>query len=143
VLEQQRWSASFDRELRDAFAVAVAAQAGAVDVTHGGLPPGQPVYQVSIQLRRFDATPGAAVDAAYGWTIRRSDDDRNTLCQVSVSIPVGESMDAVVNGVQRTVVQAAEQVAAGILQLQSAGRAGCPPAGSGATATPVSSVPRR
>ena len=95
VLEQQRWSASFDRELRDAFAVAVAAQAGAVDVTHGGLPPGQPVYQVSIQLRRFDATPGTAVDAAYGWTIRRSDDDRNTLCQVAVSEPVGAAMDAV------------------------------------------------
>lgn len=129
VLEQQRWSASFDRELRDAFAVAVAAQLDAVDVTRGGLPPGQPAYQVSIQLRRFDATPGNAVDAVYGWTIRRSDDDRNTLCQVSTAEPVGKAMDEVVNGVQRTVVRAAERIAAGILQLQRAGRADCPPPG--------------
>lgn len=133
VLEQQRWSASFDRELRDAFAVAIATRLGAIDVTQGGLPPGQPVYQVSIQLRRFDATPAAAVDAVYGWTIRRSDDDRNALCQASISETVGESIDAVVNGVQRTVAQAAARIAAGIAQLERSGRADCP-AGTGAAA---------
>src|SRR5690606_25649648 len=79
--------------------------------------------------------------AAYGWTIRRSDDDRNTLCQVSVSEPVGEAMDAVVNGVQRTVVQAARQVAAGIAQLQQTGRADCPASSPDAGAAPISGTP--
>lgn len=125
VLEQQRWSAPFDRELRDAFAVAIAARLGAVDVTHGGQLPGRPVYHVSIQLRRFDATPGARVDAVYGWTVSRSDDGRNTLCQALATQAVGAGMDALVHGIQRTVAFAAERIAAGIAQLEETGRAGC------------------
>jgi uncharacterized lipoprotein YmbA len=125
VLEQQRWSSSFDRELRDAFAVAIAARLGAVDVTHGGRLPGRPVYHVSIQLRRFDATPGSRVEAVYGWTISRSDDNRSTLCQVLATRTVDPGMDALVHGIQRTVAFAADRMAAAITQLERTGRADC------------------
>ncbi len=129
VLEQQRWSSSFDSELRDAFGSAIAARAGAVDVTRGGRLPGHPVYRVAIRIQHFEAIVDDRVDARVGWTITRSDDTRNAICQAAVSAPAGKGIDDLVQGVQEVVALASDRIAGQLLELQAAGRASCPPTG--------------
>ncbi len=126
VLEQQRWTSPFDSELRDAFGVAIAARLGAVDVTRGGHLPGHPVYRIAVQVRQFEATLGKEVDARFGWTITRSDDDRNAVCQALASQPVAAGMDELVQGIQRVVAITADRIAAQIVALQEGRPAPCP-----------------
>ena len=125
VLEQQRWSSSFDSELRDAFGSAIAARAGAVDVTRGGRLPGHPVYRIAIRLQYYEAILDQRVDARFGWTITRSDDTRNAICQVAVKAPAGKGLDDLVQAVQEVVAQAADRIAAQVLQLHATGKAAC------------------
>jgi uncharacterized lipoprotein YmbA len=125
VLEQQRWSSSFDSELRDAFGSAIAARAGAVDVTRGGRLPGHPVYRISIRVQHFDAVLDDRVDARIGWTITRSDDNRSAICQATVSGPGGKGLDDLVQGVQVVVAEAADRIAAQVVQLNASGKAIC------------------
>jgi uncharacterized protein len=130
VLEQQRWSSSFDSELRDAFGSAIAARAGAVDVTRGGRLPGHRVYRIAIRVQHFEAIVDDQVEARVGWTITRSDDTRSAICHAAVSAPAGKGIDDLVQGVQAVVAQASERIAGQLLELQATGRASCPPVAS-------------
>jgi uncharacterized lipoprotein YmbA len=125
VLEQQRWSSSFDSELRDAFATTIASRLAAVDVTRGGRLPQQRVYRVAVRLRYYEAVLDKQVDADFGWTITRSDDSRNAVCRLFVSEPAGPGIDGLVQGLQQAVAAAADRIAAQIALLQAAGTAGC------------------
>ena len=130
VLEQQRWTSTFDSELRDAFGGAIAARAGAVDVTRGGRLPGHPVYRIAIRLQHFEAILDDRVEARFGWTITRSDDSRSAICQAAVTAPGGKGLDELVQGVQEVVARAADRIAAQVVQLQAAGKANCETTGA-------------
>lgn len=142
VLEQQRWSSSFDSELRDAFGSAIAARAGAVDVTRGGRLPGHPVYRISIRIQHFEAILDDRVDARIGWTITRSDDNRSAICQATVSGAGGRGLDDLVQGVQAVVAQAADRIATQVVQLHASGKASCDGAAEPSN-VPEQPVPRR
>lgn len=125
ILEQDRWSSPFNYELRDALASGLANRLGAVDVTRGGHPSGQPTYRIAIELREFDAAPGDKVQALFGWTISRSDDGRGATCQLAVAEPVGTGIDALVAGVQRAVADAVTGIAADVTTLAAGNVAHC------------------
>ena len=72
ILEQHRWSSSFENELRDALGSGIASRLGAVDVTKSGRQRGQPATRIAVQLRQFDAVEGSRVDASFSWTLRRT-----------------------------------------------------------------------
>jgi len=120
ILEQDRWSAPFNNELRDALASGVANRLGAVDVTRGGRPNNQPVYRIVVELRQLDAVKGGKVDATFGWTITRSDNSSSAVCRLSVVEPAaGLGVDGVVQGMQRAVGNAADAIAADVTALRS------------------------
>ncbi|SFB13948.1 hypothetical protein SAMN04515620_12047 [Collimonas sp. OK607] len=119
ILEQERWSAPFNNELRDALASAIANRLGAIDVSRSGRPTDQPVYRIAVELREFDAVPGEKVQATYGWTITRSDSNRSSACQLSVTEAVMPGIDALVLGVQRTVADAADGIAANVTAFKA------------------------
>lgn len=119
ILEQDRWSAPFNNELHDALASGVANRLGAVDVTRGGRPANQPVYRIVVELRQLDAVKGDKVDAAFGWTITRSDSGASAVCRLSLVEPArGAGVDGVVQGMQRAVANAAGAIAADITALR-------------------------
>jgi hypothetical protein len=127
ILEQHRWSSSFENELRDALASGVASRVGAVDVSKSGRQRGEPVTRIAVQMGQFDAVVGSRVDAAFSWTLKRTDEGPATGCQLSLSEPVGSGMDALAQGAQRVTAKLADAIAASVTGLQ-AGR--MPPCGA-------------
>lgn len=125
VLEQHRWSSSFENELRDALAAGIASRLGAIDVTKGGRQPSQPAWRIAVQLQRFDAIEATRVDAAFSWTVRRSDAERSATCQWAGSEPVGQGIDALALGAQRITSQAAQAIARQVSALQADPAAAC------------------
>jgi uncharacterized lipoprotein YmbA len=111
LLEQHRWTSSLENELRDALASGIASRLGAIDVSRGGRPQHQPAWRIAVQLRQFDAVENTRVDAAFSWTLRRSDADRSAACQWSGSEAVGNGIDALAQGAQRVTDQAANAIA--------------------------------
>ncbi len=127
VLEQHRWAASFENELRDALASGIADRLGAVDVTKGGRPGAQPVWRVAVQVRQFDAVDGGRVDAGFGWSVRRSDETRSISCQLNVGEPVARGIDALAQGAQRVTAAAAAAIARSLAAARAnAGATTCP-----------------
>ncbi|WP_211473844.1 membrane integrity-associated transporter subunit PqiC [Collimonas humicola] len=125
ILEQERWSSPFNNELRDALASGLANRLGATDVSRSGRPTDQPVYRIAIELREFDAAPGDKVQATYSWSITRSDNAKTGACRLTVSEPVAAGIDALVLGVQRTVADAVNAIAANVNTFKSGATPAC------------------
>ncbi|RYZ11991.1 MAG: membrane integrity-associated transporter subunit PqiC [Comamonadaceae bacterium] len=126
VLEQHRWASSLENELRDALGSGIAAQLGAVDVTRGTRPPGTVAWRLAVQVRQFDALENGRVDAAFSWTVRRSDDGvQSAACQWSSSEAVGPGIDALAEGARRLTARAAETMARHVAQQQTSPGAPC------------------
>ncbi|MGO4391591.1 membrane integrity-associated transporter subunit PqiC [Variovorax sp. M-6] len=119
ILEQHRWSSSFENELRDALGSAIAARLGAVDVTRSGRVRGQPATRIAVQMGQFDAIEDSRVDASFSWTVRRTDEGPAAACQLSLSEPVGAGMDALAEGAQRVAARLADAIAASASALQA------------------------
>ncbi|MBT2324115.1 membrane integrity-associated transporter subunit PqiC [Variovorax paradoxus] len=112
ILEEHRWSSSFDNELRDALSSGIAGRLGAVDATRSGRLRGQPVVRIAVQLRQFDAVQGSRVDAGFSWTLRPADERPPAACQLSISEPVeGGGIDALARGAQRATSKLADAIA--------------------------------
>ena len=112
ILEQHRWSSSFENELRDALGSGIAQRLGAVDATKGGRPRGQPVLRIAVQLRQFDAVENSRVDASFSWTLRRTEESVPVGCQLFVSEPAGgRGIEALARGAQRATARLADAIA--------------------------------
>ncbi|MDM0013257.1 PqiC family protein [Variovorax sp. J22P168] len=125
ILEQSRWSSSFENELRDALASGIAARLGAVDLTKSGRQRGQTAIRIGVQMGQFDAIEGRRVDAAFTWTLRRTDDGPAVGCALSLSEPVGAGIDALAEGAQRVASRLADAIAASVPSLQGQAVANC------------------
>lgn len=126
ILEQHRWSSSFENELRDALGSGIARRLGAVDATKGGRLRGQPVMRIAVQLRQFDAVEGSRVDAGFSWTLRRTEESLAIGCQLSVSEPVGgRGIDALARGAQRATARLADAIARSVTAVQNNAASPC------------------
>ena len=125
ILEQDRWSSSFNDELQDAFVGGITSQLGAIDVSRGGRAANQPTYRIAIVLQQFNATPGEQVQANFGWTItalnssERSTVNRSLSCQATISKNVANDTDAVVKGIQAAVADVIQAISANVSSLNN------------------------
>jgi len=119
ILEDHRWSSSFENELRDALGSSIASRLGAVDVTKTGRQRGQPATRIAVQLGKFDAVEGNRVDASFTWTVRRTDEGPATGCQLSISEPVGSGFDALAQGAQRVTAKLADAIAGSVSAVKA------------------------
>ena len=127
VLEQERWSAPFNSELRDALANGVANRLGAVDVTRGGRPSGKtPVYRIVVQLRQLEAMKAGTVEAQFDWSVVRTDNSKHAACRLTVSEPVqGGGIDALVAAMQRSVDKVSAAIATDVQVLRDGKESDC------------------
>lgn len=131
ILEQDRWSSSFDDELQDAFVSGISQQLNAIDISSGGRIANQPIYRIAIVLQQFNATPGEQVEANFGWTItllnsgKTLAENRSLSCQATINKTVSNDTDAVVNGVQAAVADVIQAISANVSSLNNGEQAKC------------------
>ncbi|MGH8762225.1 MAG: PqiC family protein [Nitrosospira sp.] len=125
ILEQERWSSHFNHELRDAFAIGIASQTGAVNETRGIPTFDQPGYRIAIELGQLDAIVDDKIQARFGWTITRSTDGRNAACYSVISEPVGGGIEGVVKGMQQAVSRVVAEVSKNVIELDNGQVATC------------------
>ncbi len=131
ILEQDRWSSSFDDELHDAFVAGITNQLGAIEVSHSRRLANPPTYRIAIALQQFNATLGEQVQTNFAWTITRlnadsSLADKGTLtCQTSINKSVSNDIDAVVKGVREAVAEAIQAISANVSSLNNGEAGNC------------------
>lgn len=127
LLEQHRWTSSFESELRDALAAGIATRLGATDVTKGARLAGAPVWRVAVQLQRLDLIEDQRADAAFSWTVRRADAERGTACRWSGTEAVaGGGIEALALGARHLTGRVSTQIARHVQALQADPAAACP-----------------
>jgi uncharacterized protein len=129
VLEDYRWSSSFDLELRDALANGVAQRLGAVNTTLSGRATGQQAWRISLQVHGFDAIQDQRVDMSLTWSMQRTDGGASSTCEWSASEPVASGIDALAQGAQRLTARAADAIAGHVAALQARKTPDCKAAG--------------
>jgi uncharacterized lipoprotein YmbA len=131
ILEQDRWSSSFNDELQDAFVSGLSQQLNAIDISRGGRVANQPTYRIAIVLQQYSATPWDQVQANFGWTITRLNADarssevRSLSCQANISKAVAGDIDAVVTGAKEVIAEAIQDIAANVNSLNNGETAKC------------------
>ncbi|MDM0111036.1 PqiC family protein [Variovorax sp. J22R133] len=126
ILEQSRWSSSFESELRDALAAGIASRLSAVDVTKSGQSRGQPVYRVVVQMGQFDAVEGGKLDGAFSWTLRRTDEEPLVTCNLRVSEALSGGLEGVAQGARRVTGRLADGIAGSVASMAGRHGARCP-----------------
>jgi uncharacterized lipoprotein YmbA len=91
VLEQSRWSAPFQYELRDALATDIVRHSGAIDITKSGRPSNAITWRVAVDLKQYDAVAGKGVNTLFNWSIVSSDGKKNLFCQAKLDQVVNQS----------------------------------------------------
>ena len=131
ILEQDRWSSSFNDELHDAFVGGITNQLGAIDISRGGRLANQPTYRIAIALQQFNAIPGEQVQTNFAWTIIRLNTDSSSgdipalSCQSIISKTVNSDINAVVIGIQEAIADVIKEISANVNSLNSASKAAC------------------
>lgn len=129
ILEQDRWSSSFNDELHDAFVGGITNQLGAIDISHGGRIANQATYRITIVLQQFNATLGEQVQTNFAWTITRLNTDSSAAdksaltCQININKSISRDIDGVVKGLRDAVADATLAISANVSSLNN-GEAG-------------------
>ncbi len=125
ILEQDRWSSSFNDELHDAFVSGITNQLGAIDTSHGRRVPNQPTYRIAIVLQQFNATLGEQVQTNFAWTITRLSTDSSAAdnaaltCQTNSKKLVNNDIDVVVKGVREAVAEVVQAISTNVSSLNN------------------------
>ncbi|MCP3725049.1 PqiC family protein [Paraburkholderia sp. CNPSo 3272] len=110
VLEDDRWSSALPDEIRDAIATRVSRQAGASAANAVGRGEEVPVYQVGVDVQRFESWPGSHVLVDVVWSVSRSAGLETLSCHSVVSEPVSGGYQAIVDGHRHAINAIADQI---------------------------------
>ncbi|WP_454720274.1 MULTISPECIES: PqiC family protein [Cupriavidus] len=121
LLDQSRWSAPLPDELRDALSQQLQARLGAVDTYQqglSGLSDEAPVYRITTEVVRLEASVGERASATINWTVRRLPDGKVSAGHTQAELPAPGAVDGVVAAYRQIVATAADDIAAGMASLR-------------------------
>ncbi|MEX3843818.1 membrane integrity-associated transporter subunit PqiC [Paraburkholderia sp. BR10882] len=111
VLEDDRWASSLPDELRYALIAGVSQQAGGAGAQTVMRDEDSPVYQVAVDVQRFESWPGSHVLVDVVWTVRTSPGADTLTCHSVVSEPVADGYQAIVVGHRHAIGAVVGQIA--------------------------------
>ncbi|MCP1118352.1 PqiC family protein [Robbsia andropogonis] len=116
IQDYHRWSGPLADEIGGALSTSLTQALPAIDVYRAPRPKGATVYQLTVNIRRFESVPGerATIDAV--WSVVRSTDHLTMTCQSIVSQPVASGYDALVAGHRKALARVANDIGAAIQQ---------------------------
>ncbi len=114
--EFNRWAAPLDEGIARVVAGDLTVLLGATNVVTFPLPPGfLPAYQVTIDVQRFESTPGKGVVIDAVWVVRRSAGGNPRMGRTVASDTVeGEGFDALAAAHSRALAKVSGDIAAAI-----------------------------
>lgn len=119
-LDQRRWIAPLDAEIRSALSSDLGRALGVRDVYGLSFGTGIKTYRVALKVQRFDSVPGAYARIDAVWTVHPLDQQQLiSTCSSSVSQPVAAGYDALAQGHQQAIDAIAKQIAVSISALHS------------------------
>ncbi len=122
LLEQDRWAAPLQDELRGAIVARLTARWGAVDV-RGVAPPQSTVWRVRVDVQRFESLPGREARIEAAWSVLSTQRGAVALvCRSVLHEAVSQSsVAALADGHRRAVRRLADEIGRSI----QAGAVGC------------------
>lgn len=117
LLEESRWSAPLPDEFRDALSQRLQTVLGAVDIYQQGLSGVEPVYRVTTEVVRMDATLGQQAGATIQWTVRRLPDGRVVSGRTEADLPASGGVESAVAAYRQIVASAAAEIAQGVASM--------------------------
>jgi uncharacterized protein len=127
LLDDERWAAPLDEELRAALGDELSRRLGAREVYDSANHAGVPVYRIRLQVRRFESAPAQYALIEADWSVAGRDGDRALTCTSRVSQSVEPGYAALALGHQRAVAAIAARIALAVSSV-AAGGAACPKA---------------
>lgn len=117
VLEDDRWASPLADEIRNALLAGVTRQAGASAGHEASQADDVPVYQVSVDVQRFESWPGSHALIDVVWSVRASNGSGTLTCHSMVSQRVTAGYGAIVDGHRQAVRRIAAQIAEGVREF--------------------------
>jgi len=122
LLEQDRWAAPLQDELRGAIVARLTSRWGAVDV-RGVAPPQASVWRVRVDVQRFESVPGREARIEAAWSVLSTQRGAIALvCRSVMQEPASQSsIAALAEAHRRAVTRLADEIG----QHIKAGSTGC------------------
>jgi uncharacterized protein len=125
VIEHQRWIAPLSTEISQAVSDYLTRSLHTIDVYRSATADRLPVYQVSMNVRRFVSVPEQSTAIDMVWTVRRRDpqSQRDTpvvTCRSVVTEQIGAGYEAIAQGHRRGLQQIAADIGGVITTLNEA-----------------------
>nr|WP_315592756.1 PqiC family protein [uncultured Cupriavidus sp.] len=118
ILENDRWSAPFPDEFRDALSERLQDSLGACERQGSGPANSQEHYRISVDIVQVDADPDMPMGAVVNWRIRRVPDGRLQSGQSRVVLPASGSVRGLVRAYQRVVAAVAGDLCTAVSRMQ-------------------------
>jgi len=111
LLEQDRWAAPLQDELRGAIVARLTSQWGAVDV-RGVAPPQASVWRVRVDVQRFESVPGREARIEAAWSVLSTQRGTAALvCRSVLQEPAAQaSIPALAEAHRRAVTRLADEI---------------------------------
>lgn len=122
VLEQERWIAPLNDEIRAALVEHLATTLGAPGATPA---PGRKDWRIGVDVQRFDSTPGRSTLVAQ-WALLAGGDAPVLRCRSVYEQSVGAGMVALAGGHRQALQQLAGSIASVLTALDAGRVVGCP-----------------
>jgi uncharacterized lipoprotein YmbA len=122
VLEQERWIAPLQDEIRAGLTEHLSASLGAPGATPAD---GRKDWRIGVDVLRFDSTPGRSVLVAQ-WTLQAPAGTLPLRCGSSFEQPVGAGVAAIAAGHRLALERLAGAIAPVLMALDSGQPASCP-----------------
>ena len=122
VLEQERWIAPLQDEIRAALIEHLSAQLGAPGATPAE---GRKDWRISVDVQRFDSTPGRSALVAQ-WNVLGGAGTPPLRCRSAFEQPVGAGVAAMAGGHRQALERLAAAIAPVLAALDAGRAAGCP-----------------
>ncbi|MGF6469273.1 PqiC family protein [Paraburkholderia youngii] len=111
VLEDDQWSSALPDEIRYALVARVSQQAAASAASAIGRGDAVPVYQIGVDVQRFESWPGSHVLVDAVWSVSGSAGQQRLTCHSTVTEPVSGGYQGIVEGHRRAINAIADQIA--------------------------------
>ena len=112
--DYHRWSGPLADEIGGALSTSLTRSLSAIDVYRAPRPTGATVYQITVNVRRFESVVGERATLDTVWSVARSSDHLTMTCQTTATEPVSSGYESLVAGHRKALARVAANIAAAV-----------------------------